>query len=158
MSSEALSSWASRTPDRIGRCRRTIRESFRNLVPSAPGGASSFTAILCKVEGENTLEALGALEHLRMAQRAHRVAVAGAPVILHACPRELVILRVAFVFLGPVDQLHEVVDLMISDPVQYAELRAVLQLLGQLLEKARQSIPQLLHGLEPIGIGAGPPR
>src|SRR6266478_2238528 len=55
----------------------------------APGGASSFTAVLCKVEAEDALEALGTLEHLRMAQRAYRVVVAGAPVVLHARPREL---------------------------------------------------------------------
>src|SRR5882672_4306724 len=97
MSPEALSSSPSRAPDRIGRCRQIIRESFRNLVPRRAAWASSFTAVLCKVEGEHALDGLGTLEHLRMAQRAYRVVEAGAPVVLHARPRELVILRVAFI-------------------------------------------------------------
>jgi hypothetical protein len=44
----------------------------------------SFAAVLSKVEGEDALEALGALEHLRMAQGADGVVVAGTPVVLHA--------------------------------------------------------------------------
>src|SRR5882757_5170087 len=63
-----------------------LKQTSAPPLPSAPGGASSFTAVLCKVEGENTLEALGTLEHLRVAQRAYGVVVAGAPMVLHARP------------------------------------------------------------------------
>jgi hypothetical protein len=61
-----------------------------------------------------------ALNYLLMPQRAHRVVVSSAPVILHRKRRELVVLRVAFVVPRAVDEVHDVVDLTVSGR---AELR-----------------------------------
>src|SRR3981081_2059005 len=56
---------------------------------------SSFTPVLSEVERHDALAGVGAPEHLRMAQGSHRVVIAGAPVILHAEPRELVVFRMS---------------------------------------------------------------
>jgi hypothetical protein len=45
----------------------------------------------------------GALKQFRKAQRANGVAIAGAPVLLHAGAREVVILRIALIGLGAVN-------------------------------------------------------
>ena len=55
-----------------------------------------------------------ALQHLGMTQRAHHVAVAGLPVLLHRAARELVVLRRALVALGVIDQVDDVVDLLVG--------------------------------------------
>src|SRR5215472_6855542 len=55
-----------------------------------------------------------------MPQRAHRVVVSSAPVILHRKTRELVVLRVAFVVPRAVDEVHDVVALTVGGR---AELR-----------------------------------
>src|SRR5258706_1513111 len=85
-------------PIELGDAGKSFGNRFGIWSRGAPRGASSFTAVLCKVEGEDALGGLGTLEHLRMAQRAYRVVEAGAPVVLHARPRELVILPVSFIF------------------------------------------------------------
>jgi hypothetical protein len=59
-----------------------------------------------------------ALKYLLMPQRAHRVVVSSAPVILHRKTRE--VLRVAFVVPRAVDEVHDVVDLTVGGR---AELR-----------------------------------
>src|SRR5215831_10159476 len=69
----------------------------------------SFAASLREIEGEHTFQMARPLKHLLMPQRAHRVVVSGAPVILHREPRELVVLRVAFVMLRAVDEVHDIV-------------------------------------------------
>src|SRR3989442_15988395 len=77
----------------------------------------------------------GALEHFRVAQGTNGVVIAGAPGLLHAGARKLIILRMALVVLAAVDQLHDVVDLVIGGRSQQLRLRAVLQRLGELLEQ-----------------------
>ena len=74
----------------------------------------SFVAGLGEVEGEHTFQMARPLKHLLMPQRAHRVVVSSAPVILHREPRELVVLRVALVMLRAVDEVHDVVELMVG--------------------------------------------
>src|SRR6266545_2037346 len=72
-----------------------------------------FAAVDGDVERGAAGEIRGARQRLRMAQRAHRVVVSRRPMIGHAGARELVILGLAFVFSGPVDQVNDLVDAMI---------------------------------------------
>jgi hypothetical protein len=102
--------------------------------------ALSFTAVLRKVEGEDALEVFGTLEYFGMSEGARCVVVAGT-MILHAGARELVILRVSLISLGPVDQLNKVVNFAIGDWIQYGDFLAISRLLRQLLKQARQSVP-----------------
>src|SRR5262245_49933064 len=94
----------------------------------------SFAARLGEVEGEHTFQMAWPLEHLFMPQRAHRVVVASAPVVLHRETRELVVLRVAFVVLRAVDKVHDVVDLMVGGRAEDLRLLARFQIVGQLLQ------------------------
>jgi hypothetical protein len=76
-----------------------------------------------------------------MSEGARCVVVAGTPMILHAGARELVILRVSLISLGPVDQLHKVVNFAIGDWIQYGDFLAISPILRQLIKQARQSVP-----------------
>ena len=60
------------------------------LAIEAPWPSNSFL-VPC-VHGETESEDLSAIQHLAMAQRAARVIIAGAPMLLHAQPRELGVL------------------------------------------------------------------
>ena len=50
-----------------------------------------FTAVISKIEGEDTFVIRGALKYFRMAKGANRVVIAGTPVFLHAGAREFVV-------------------------------------------------------------------
>jgi len=54
-----------------------------------------FAAVVGEVEGEDSFVIRGTLKRSRMAQRANGAVIAGAPVLLHAGAREVVVLRVA---------------------------------------------------------------
>src|SRR5258708_40305790 len=73
-----------------------------------------FAAVGGEVEGEHALVIRGALKAFRMAQRANGVVIASPPVLLHPGARKVVILRMALVVLGAVDQVPDVVNLMIA--------------------------------------------
>src|SRR5262245_40728984 len=118
----------------------------------------SFAASLGKVEGEHTFEMARPLKHLFMPQRAHRVVVSSAPVLLHRETRELVVLRVALVVLRAVDEVHDVVDLMVGVRAQHLRLLARFQIVGQLLQKCREHASHPLKPLELISVRARPAR
>ena len=67
------------------------------------------------VEGRYTLGIFRPRNRFGMAQRMHRVVVTGPPVLLHATARELVVLGVAFILLGPVDQVYQAVDFLVAE-------------------------------------------
>src|SRR5271169_251367 len=90
-----------------------------------------------------------------MTQSANSVVIAGAPVALHADAREVVILRMALVVPGPVDEVHEVVDSMINYRPEQLHLWAVLQVLGELFEQIRHGPAEPLDVFEAIGAGPG---
>src|SRR6516225_5992428 len=73
----------------------------------------SFAAVKCEIEREDPVRAVRALQYLGMAERAHRVIVARSPMLLHSPPREFVVLSVALVILGAIDQLDQVVDFLV---------------------------------------------
>src|SRR6187397_903079 len=73
---------------------------------------SSLATVALKIEREHAVKACGASKNLGMAQRADGVMVARAPMVLHRQPGKLVVFRVTFVVLRPVDQLDDVVDLV----------------------------------------------
>ena len=50
-----------------------------------------FTAVITKIEGEDTFVIRGALKYFRMAQSANGVVIASTPVFLHAGAREFVV-------------------------------------------------------------------
>src|SRR5260221_13403204 len=56
-------------------------------------------------------------------------------------------------FLRPVNQLHEVVDLTVGDRAQHVDLRTVLELRRELLEQVRQRVAEPLRVLEAVGVG-----
>jgi hypothetical protein len=60
-----------------------------------------------------------------VSQRASGIVVSGAPMLLHAEARELVILGMAFVALCAVDQMNDVVDFAIGGSAEQL-LRAYL--------------------------------
>src|ERR1700732_3271929 len=78
-------------------------------------------AVMGKVEGRELLAVASALEHLGMAQRAHRVVVAGTPMLRHGQAGELIVFRVAFIASRAIDEVHEVVGVASRDRGQ--ELR-----------------------------------
>src|ERR1700746_305924 len=98
------------------------------------------------------------LKHFLMPQRAHRVVVSCAPVLLHRETRELVVLRVALVMLRTIDQVPDVVDLAIGDGTKQLGLLARLQILGQLLQKSRERAAQSLIAPELVRVCARPAR
>jgi hypothetical protein len=65
-----------------------------------------------------------------MAERAHRIVITGAPMILHRQARKLVVLRVAFVVLRPIDQMDDVVDFVAGGGVQHFHVVVLAQILG----------------------------
>ena len=91
---------------------------------------------LCRGRRCEHLRAGRALQHLGMAQRAHGVVVAGAPVLLHGPAGELVILATALVALRAIDQLDDVVDLVVGFAAPAACTSSlVAQLVRQLLDE-----------------------
>jgi hypothetical protein len=63
-----------------------------------------------------------------MPQCAARIVVPGTPMLLHAEPREFVVLGVALVVLCPIDQMNDVVNLAFGDSTEQPRFRTVLKL------------------------------
>jgi hypothetical protein len=89
----------------------------------------SFAAILSEIESHDACLIARSFEHLRVAQRADRIMVTSAPVLLHAPARKLVILRAVFALSGPVDQLDEVVHFAIGIVTEKLAFRTIPQFL-----------------------------
>src|SRR5258708_15923739 len=56
-------------------------------------------------------------------------------------------------FLRPVNQLHEVVDLTVGAWAQHVDLGTVLELRRELLEQVRERVAEPLRVLEAVGVG-----
>src|SRR5262245_65919020 len=82
----------------------------------------SFAVVVGEIEGGHAFEIIRPLEHLLVPQRAHSVVIAGAPMLLHGQSREFVVLRVAFVVLGAIYQVHNAVDLPVGDRTEQPDL------------------------------------
>src|SRR5262249_53263328 len=96
--------------------------------------SSGRSAILCgEIEGKDPIHSVWALQHLRIAKRANRIAVAGLPVFLHRAPGKLVILGGTFIILGAVDELDKIVDFVIRELRQPLGFRRLQQVLGKFL-------------------------
>src|SRR5262249_32792304 len=92
---------------------------------------SGLSAILNgEIEGKDPVRSAGALQHLRIAKRANRIAVASLPVFLHRAAGKLVILGITFVILGAVDELYEIVDFLVCELRQLLGFRRMQQFLG----------------------------
>ena len=89
-------------------------------------------------------EPLGRCNTSGMAERAHRIVVARSPMLLHCPPGKLVILRVALVILGAIDQLNDVVDFLVRLCREQLRLGSLQQIraviLARSLAVARRSI------------------
>src|SRR5580658_1494571 len=114
----------------------------------------SIPPVLREVEGHDALEVVRPGERLGMAQGAHRIVIACAPVVLHAVTREFIVLGVALVLLGPIDELDEVVYLGARVRLQQRDFGAVAQLVGKLVQQARDGIAQLLGVAEAVRAAA----
>src|SRR3977135_2062230 len=140
-------------------CARTSVSFMRlSCLDDARSRPISFAASLGEVEGEHTFQMARPLKHLLMPQRAHRVVVSSAPVILHRETRELVVLRLAFVVPRAVDEVHDVVDLMVGGRAENLRLLARFQIVGQLLQKTREHVSHSLKPLELVRVCASPAR
>src|SRR3977135_1237320 len=118
----------------------------------------SFAASVGEVEGEHTFQMARPLKHLLMPQRANGVVVSSAPVILHRETGELVVLRVAFVVLRAVDEVHDVVDIRVGGRPEKLRLLARFQIVGQLPQKSREYVSHSLKPLELVRVQARPAR
>ena len=76
--------------------------------------AASIATIVSEVEGAYAFP-VRTLQNLGVTQCAPRVVVAGAPMLLHAQPRELVVLGMALVIPGAIDQMNDAVDFAMRD-------------------------------------------
>jgi hypothetical protein len=96
----------------------------------------SLPTVLHEVEGEEPFEIFGPLQHLGVPQGASRIVVSRAPMLLHACSREFIILGMPFIIPGAVNQVDDVEDLPVGDCAEQPSFRAVSQVLGKLLQEA----------------------
>src|SRR6516162_4564358 len=80
----------------------------------APRWRRLVASVNSKIEGEDAIHSDRPLQYLGMPQRAHRIVVAGAPMLLHCAPREFKVLRRSFVIAGVIDQLDQVVDFLVG--------------------------------------------
>src|SRR5262249_39872658 len=93
--------------------------------------SSGRSAILCgEIEGKDPIRSGWALQHLRIAKRANRIAVASLPVLLHRAAGKLVIFWGAFIILGVVDELGKIVDFVVREVPQPLGFRRLQQVLG----------------------------
>src|SRR6267378_4342608 len=103
----------------------------------------SFPSVLREIESHDALEVVRPCKHLGMAQGADRIVVPCLPVVLHAEAREFVVLRVPLVLLGAIDELDKVVHLGGGVRLEERHLRAVAELLGELLRQRPARAPQV---------------
>src|ERR1700728_199237 len=127
----------------------TIATLSLRFIHSAPAG--SLPSVLREIEGQDALEIVRPFEDLGVTERAHRVVIACAAVVLHAEARELVILRVSLVLLGVVDELDEITHLGGGARREEGDFRDVPQLCRELLQQARDGVAQLLGVPETVG-------
>src|SRR5262249_53493828 len=118
----------------------------------------SLLAVLVEIEDEDPVTASRPLEHFGMAQRPHRVLIAGTPMVLHGQPRELVILRLALVVPRAVNQVDDVVDFVTAEGFERLHVITVEQLFRQLAKQAGNRSAEPLNTLEMVGVGSGAAR
>src|SRR6202043_2862467 len=104
-----------------------------------------FAPVDSKIERKETFVVVGALENVGVAQCAASVVVAGAPMLFHTEPRELVILGVTLVVPGAVYELNDVVDLTVRGGAEQLCVRRIPQIVRQLLKQAGSRAPQFLN-------------
>src|SRR4029077_5165302 len=83
-----------------------------------------------EIEGKDPLYSVGALQHLRIAKRPNRIAVASLPVFLHRAAGKLVIFRGTLIFFGVEEELENFVAFLTREPRQPLGLRRLQQVLG----------------------------
>ena len=79
---------------------------------------SLFAALHRKVECIDTFVIFRTLKHLAMTQCATCIVVTSAPMLPHAQSRELVVLGMAFVIFGAIDQMDDVLDFALRDTIE----------------------------------------
>jgi hypothetical protein len=92
--------------------RRACRLLLADLLRT--GCTLLFTSVYGEIERKDTVMIGRPLEYFGMAQGADGVVITGAPMLLHAGTRELIVLRRALVVLGAIDQLHNIVGLPVG--------------------------------------------
>src|SRR4029434_2726347 len=83
-----------------------------------------------EIEGKDPIHSVWALQHLRIAKRANRIAVASLPVFLHRAAGNLVIFGGPFIMLRVVDELDKIVNFLIREFRQPLGFRRLQQVLG----------------------------
>ena len=95
----------------------------------------SLATVLHEIEGEESFEVFRPLQNLGVAQGAPRIVVSRAPMLLHACSREFIVLGMPFIIPGTVNQVDDVEHLAVGDCAEQPSFRAVFQVLGKLLQE-----------------------
>src|SRR5262249_7747882 len=129
--------------------RRKWPSQYRGKQRSHPISA----AILPKIEHEDTrVAASGPLEHLRMAKRMHRVAIAGEPTVLNGLAGEFVLFGGVFGACRPVDQVYQVMQMLLGQRHQELRILASLELIGHLFKKTGEGRAYLVNLLVAAGV------
>ena len=89
-----------------------------------------------------------------MAKCAYGIVIARTPMILHRQTRKLVVFGVTFVISSPIDQVHDVVDLVTGDRLQDLQIIVLLKIAREPAEKSRKSTLHTVHALELFGARA----
>lgn len=97
---------------------------------------------------------VGASKNFGMAKRADGIVMSRAPMVLHRQPRKLVILRVAFVVLCPVDQVDDVVDLVAGDRLHDLQIIILLKIGRKSAQQGGNGTLNPMHTLELTGARA----
>src|SRR5687768_8033591 len=133
-----------RTPKHSKESQKEVASTSRQL-RGLCAALSSLPAVARQVEGADSRRIVRALQHLRMAQRAHAIAVACAPVLFHGPPGELEVLGGALVALRVVDHLDDVEHVLVGLPREQLRVRLVLQLFGKLVQELYERPAQRLR-------------
>jgi hypothetical protein len=84
-------------------------------------GRGLLARVFGNVENKDALRRTWTLQHFRMRKRLYRVVVTRAPMVHHAQARELIVLRIAFVASGVIDEVDEVPDLAFAISGSFAK-------------------------------------
>ena len=113
-----------------------------------------FATVTFEIEREDAIQAGGASKNFGMAKRAEGIVISRAPMVLHRQPRKLVVLRVAFVVLCPVDQVDDVVDLVAGDRLQNLQIIVLLKVGRKPAQQGGKGTLNPMHALELTGARA----
>src|SRR5258706_1365147 len=104
-----------------------------------------------KIERGDAVAVRRTAEYLVVPQSILRVAITGAPMVMHGQARELVVLGVALISLRAIDEVDDVVDVVSGHLAQQRGLLGLLEFKREPVEKIGKRAAHALDALELIG-------